>query len=98
MQQDTDNSLPRKKLNILWYIGAGFLLLGGLFIFQLAGPSPKIIISKQTTYITSPLRPSGLPDYEEFLRQKLRDGVTPENNAAVLLIQAMWPSEISPEH
>jgi hypothetical protein len=98
MHQDTDNALPRKKHNILWYIGGVFLLLVGLFIFQLAGPSPKIINSKQTTYITSPLRPSGLPDYEEYLRQKLRDGVTPENNAAVLLFQAMWPSEISPQH
>jgi type II secretory pathway pseudopilin PulG len=98
MVSDKPTNLPRKKHNILWYIGGVFVLLVGLFLFQLAGPRPKIVNSRQTTYITSPLRPTGLPDYEEFLRQKLRNGVTPENNAAVLLYQAMWPSELSPQH
>ncbi len=72
------------------------LLLGAVFLFQLIGPSPRIIISKQTTYITAPLLPSGVPNYEEYVRQKLRAGVTPENNAAVLLFQALWPSELDP--
>ena len=68
-----------------------------LFLFQLFGPSPPIIISKQTTYITDPLLPSGIPNYEEYIRRKLREGVTRENNAAVLLFEALWPSELKPD-
>lgn len=87
---------PKKKLNIIWWIGGAILLLVCLFLFQLIGPSPSIIISKQTTYITDPLLPSGNPNYEEHIRRTLREGVTPENNAAVLLFQALWPSELDP--
>ena len=68
-----------------------------LFLFQLFGPSPPITISKQTTYITDPLLPSGIPNYEEYIRRKLREGVTRENNAAVLLFEALWPSELKPD-
>lgn len=87
---------PKKKLNIIWWIGGAILLLVCLFLFQLIGPSPSIIISKQTTYITDPLLPSGNPNYEEYIRGKLREGFTPENNAAVLLFEALWPSELDP--
>ena len=66
------------------------------------GPNPPIIVSKQTTYITAPLRPDGLPDYIQYLRDHLREGVTPENNAAVLMWQAFGPGvgtgAISPEN
>ena len=72
-------------------------LLFAAFIFQLERPSSDVSISKQTSYITAPLRPDGLPDYEQYVRQKMSDGVTPENNAAVLLFQALWPSELEPD-
>jgi hypothetical protein len=85
-------------MRILLWIGGILGLLVVVFIFQLAGPSSDISISKQTTYITTPLRADGLPDYEQYLRQKLSEGVTTENNAAVLLVQALWPSELQPEH
>jgi hypothetical protein len=85
-------------MRILLWIGGILGLLLVVFIFQLAAPSSDISISKQTTYITTPLRADGLPDYEQYLRQKMREGVTTENNAAVLLIQALWPSELQPEH
>src|SRR4029078_1861738 len=55
---------------------------------------PKITISKETTYITEPLRPDGYPDYVAALNQRMSLGVTPENNAAVLLQKAFGPSEI----
>ena len=58
-------------------------------------PKPKITISKETTYITEPLRPDGYPDYVAALNQRMSQGVTPENNAAVLLIQALGPGIIS---
>jgi type II secretory pathway pseudopilin PulG len=80
----------------LWIGGiVGLLFLG--FIFQLARPNSGVTISKQTTFITAPLRRDGLPDYEQNVRQKMSEGVTPENNAAVLLVQALWPSELQPE-
>ncbi len=47
----------------------------------------KLIISRATTYITSPLDKDGLPDYNLALQQYLMKGVTPENNAAVPAIE-----------
>jgi hypothetical protein len=66
------------------------------FLFQLVRPNSDITISKQTTYITGPLRADGLPNYEQYVRQKESAGITTENNAAVLLFQALWPSELEP--
>src|SRR5438046_1013453 len=59
-----------------------------------SGEKPKITISMETTYITEPLRPDGYPDYVAALNQRASEGVTPENNAAVLLQRAFGPSEI----
>lgn len=56
--------LPRRKRSIFWLIGGIFVMMLGLFLYQLLGPNPPIIISKETTYITAPLWSSGLPDYE----------------------------------
>jgi hypothetical protein len=61
------------------------------------GDSPAIVVSAKTTYITEPLKPNGLPDYEKYALKLSRGDVKSENNAAVLLWQAMWPGEISPE-
>ena len=56
------------------------------------GPNAPIIVSKKTTYITEPLGRDGLPDYVAYInRQQLSEGVTPENNAAVLIWQAVGP-------
>ena len=82
----------------MWWIAGGFLVLVLLFLWQLFGPSPRIVVSRQTTYITAPLKPNGLPDYGKYLLDKSREGVTPENNAAVLLWQALWPGELDPQH
>ncbi len=56
-----------------------------------------LIISKETTYITEPLDELGYPDYAAALNQRMSNGVTPENNAAVLLMQAAGPKEIPVE-
>ena len=53
--------------------------------------SVLVTISKETTYITEPLRPDGYPDYLAALNQQLSKGVTPENNSAVLFWKAMGP-------
>ncbi len=55
-------------------------------------------ISKETTYITEPLRKDGSVDYVAALNQRFSQGVTPENNAAVLFWKAVGPEEICPEY
>ena len=61
-----------------------------------AAPKARVLvtISKETTYITDPLRKDGYPDYVAALNQICSKGVTPENNAAVLFWQAVGPSSI----
>jgi hypothetical protein len=58
------------------------------------GPNPRITISPETTYIIEPLRADGYVDYVAALNQRMSQGVTPENNAAVLLLKAMGPATI----
>jgi hypothetical protein len=53
-----------------------------------------LTISKETTYVTGPLRKDGSVDYVSALDERSREGVTPENNAAVLWWQAMGPAAI----
>jgi len=75
----------------MWWLVIASLLFLAWFAYQLLGPNPPIRVSKQTTYVTEPLRPNGLPDYREYVRDKLRDGVTQENNAAALMWQVLGP-------
>jgi hypothetical protein len=96
MSTDNDFKPPRKKPSIFWWLGAAFVLLVLVFLFQLFGPSPKIVVSPQTTHITTPLGADGLPDYEKYILERMREGVTPENNAAALLWPAVWPAELDP--
>jgi len=83
-------------MRMFWSLGSVFLLIT-IVLFQPAEPNPKIRISKKTTYVTEPLRSDGLPDYEAYLRKKLSQGITPENNAAPLLFQAVGASELEPD-
>ena len=56
---------------------------------------PAVTISKETTYITEPLKSDGYPDYIAAMNRRSSQGVTPENNAAVLFWKAMGPGEIN---
>ena len=56
-----------------------------------AVPSPKITISKETTWFTEPLRSDGFVDYLEAVNRHFSKDITAENNACVLLYQAMGP-------
>jgi hypothetical protein len=56
--------------------------------------SKVIEVSKETTVITEPLAEDGLPDYEAYVLKKGFEGVTPENNAAVLLWEVLWPEGV----
>ncbi len=67
-----------------------------LFLLHLFWPEPPIVVAHDTTYISEPLRPNGLPDYEQYILEQSRKGITPDNNAGVLLWQALWPNELDP--
>jgi hypothetical protein len=87
MLDDAATTPQRKKRRKLKWVAGALLFFLLLFLYQLFGPSPEVIVSQQTTYITKPLGPDGLPDYQQALLAMYRDGATPKNNAAVLL----WP-------
>ncbi len=55
---------------------------------------PKIVISRETTYVTGPLREDGYVDYVAALNQHFSEGVTAENNAAIPLWQAVGPKGV----
>src|SRR5262245_61271615 len=93
MSTDAPFIPPKSKPRISWWIAGFFLLLFILFLYQLVGPSPRIVVSKQTTYVTEPLLADGLPDYEAYVRARTSAGVTPENNAVVLLLKALGPGD-----
>jgi hypothetical protein len=83
-------------------IGATLLaaaVIGAWAIDMLAGRSRVLVtISKETTYITEPLRPDGYPDYVAALNALASRGVTPENNAAVPFWRAVGPNPIARQH
>jgi hypothetical protein len=54
-------------------------------------PKPKFTISKETTYLTGPLDKDGYIDYATALNERLRQGVTVDNNANVLFWKAFGP-------
>lgn len=57
-------------------------------------PKSKITISKETTYVTGPLRDDGSVDFVAALNQHCSNGVTPENNAVVPFWRAVGPKGI----
>ncbi len=78
------------------------LLILGTGLFWAFGPTfaPKIRISQETTYLTSPLTPDGRVDYVRAINDQLSAGVTPENNFIVAhwrIVGPPWPYGQSPE-
>lgn len=53
-----------------------------------------VTISRDTTYITEPLDGDGLPDYVAALNRRFGEGVTSDNNAVVILLEAWGPAEV----
>ena len=52
---------------------------------------PKFTISKETTFVAGPVDKDGYIDYAAALNERLSKGVTPENNANVLIWKALGP-------
>ena len=94
IHMNSEGQSPKRRY-WLWGVEAIFVGIIVAFLFQLFGPNPRIIVSKETTFITAPLREDGLPDYQKYWRDLGREGVTPENNGAVLFWQAIWPGRLS---
>jgi hypothetical protein len=70
-------------------IGVPLLLL--LVVPAADPPKPSWPIGKETTYVTGPLDKDGYIDYAAALNERLGKGVTPENNANVLIWKALGP-------
>ncbi len=76
----------RKK----WLLSIGIAILS--LVVTLAWPGRiKYTVSAETTFITEPLDAKGHPDYVAALNQRLGQGITPEQNANVLIWQALGP-------
>lgn len=54
-------------------------------------PRPRFTIGPETTRVSGPINKDGYIDYAGALNARLRQGVTPENNACVLLVRALGP-------
>ena len=84
------------KRIILRAIVAVLVLVGRLAAYHMVVLSrPAVVtISPTTTYITAPLRADGYVDSVAAIDEMSSDGVTPENNSAVLFWQAIGPKSV----
>jgi hypothetical protein len=57
----------------------------------------RITVSRETTRVTEPVDEAGFVIYAEAIRARNSKGVTPENNAAILVWKAIGPAEIPQE-
>ncbi|MCG6154943.1 hypothetical protein [Rubinisphaera margarita] len=56
-----------------------------------SGAQGTLSVSRETTYVTEHLTAAGLPDYVAAINAWRGEGVTPENNAMVPLLEASGP-------
>ena len=85
------NTMKRSDLCV-----AGIMVWGvcvGAWL-PVSAAEPAVTISEKTTRITEPLRKDGFPDYVAALNDICAEGVTADNNAAVLFMQAFGPGPI----
>ena len=81
--------LPKKKWKrVSLYVMSGLLTLTAADM-MLTQYLRRIHVSRETTAITTPLTKRGTPDYLAALDALTRQGITPENNAAPLILEAM---------
>lgn len=87
---------PRQWPDIRVVAGILVTLSIGSLLWNLFGPEPRIAVSPRTTFITAPVAADGLPDYAAHLTALLGPAPPPEENAAVLVLEALWPLEMKP--
>ena len=56
--------------------------------------SRQITVSRETTYLLGPLNADGTVNYAAALNERFGEGVTPDNNAVVLILRALGPEAI----
>ena len=85
--------VPRTIRVVLIVLAAIVVLMGlrfvQVFVWPGFGPNGTITISRETTYFTEPLNDDGTVNYVAAVNRRYGKGVTPENNAAVLVVRAI---------
>lgn len=89
----TPPQLPRWPwLDIRWItMGIVAIFVAGV-LWGLFGPEPRIVVSRETTFITEPHAADGLPDYRAHALALERPA--PDDNAAVPLFFAFWKTQV----
>jgi hypothetical protein len=80
-----------------WLAIGCILVLAASAAAQTDTPKRGFTIGPDTTRITGPVKPDGTIDYVAAWRERTGAGVTPENNAAVLMVRALGPNLWRPE-
>jgi hypothetical protein len=76
----------------LWATAVGILASVAACLVYAAWPGRSTFtVGEETTYVTGPLDKHGYVDYVTALNERLRKDITPENNANVLIWQALGP-------
>lgn len=94
---ERDAAKPARKRKWKWIaliVGVLAVVIGALHIPT--GPV-KIEIGPDTTVIDGPLNPDGTVNYVAALDAECAKGITPRNNAAILILRAIGPEEYLPE-
>ncbi|PQO44988.1 hypothetical protein [Blastopirellula marina] len=85
---------PKMK-SYLAIFGGGAFLFAGMTGWSSFGPARAVVVSRETTYLEEPLTPDGRVDYLGYILEQRREGVTPENNAAIPIILETWQGDKS---
>ena len=92
---------PSRWKRILNWIGWLLIVLMALRFGWLLVPNGSrggIEVRPDTTHVTEPATPDGFVDFAGAINRRAGDGVTPENNAVVKLIEAFGPTLIDEPH
>ena len=82
---------PEKKRRLRRVLLAVSLIFFGLLLYAAWPGTITYTISAETTYATEPIDAEGRVDYVAALNTRLRGDITPEQNANVLIWQAIGP-------
>jgi hypothetical protein len=83
--------MPHRLRRMLrwWPLGVICLLVGASFLLRTR--SKPVALGPETTHALGPINAGGEIDYEAALNEKLSEGITPEENANVLIVKALGP-------
>lgn len=80
----------KRRWRVFWISIASMISLTVLWFVVTYYSDPYIHLSKETTVITEPLKPDGVPDYLAVINKlKKPKGITPETNSAVVFWKAI---------